>query len=111
MRDIFNSHPVSVLKKEISKTNIKGYSSMNKKQIVDLMMKNIERFKHIKMAVKKPRKKRVPREKKPPRPKKAPSKPRATNILPIPRPGEFDPKYTDQVLEFLDKVLEIQRKR
>ena len=53
MREIFNSHPVSVLKKEISKTNIKGYSKMKKAQIVDLMMKNKERFKHIKMAEKK----------------------------------------------------------
>jgi hypothetical protein len=53
MREIFNSHPVSVLKKEISKTNIKGYSKMKKGQIVDLMMKNKERFKHIKMAEKK----------------------------------------------------------
>lgn len=55
MRAIFNSHPVATLKKEISKTNIKGYSKMKKSQIVDLMMKNQERFKHIKMAEKKER--------------------------------------------------------
>ena len=49
MRDIFNSHPVTVLKKEISKTNIKGYSKMKKAEVVDLMMKHQARFKHIKM--------------------------------------------------------------
>ncbi len=48
---ILNSHPVSVLKKEISKTNIKGYSKMKKPELVALMMKeeNKPRFKHIKM--------------------------------------------------------------
>jgi len=50
MREIFNSHPVAVLKKEIAKTNIKGYSTMKKPQIVELMMKNKSRFSHIKMA-------------------------------------------------------------
>jgi hypothetical protein len=71
MREIFNSHPVSVLKKEISKTNIKGYSKMKKAQIVDLMMKNKERFKHIKMA-----KKPAPAQaKKPATPAKKPATP------------------------------------
>ena len=48
---ILNSHPVSVLKKEISKTNIKGYSKMNKPELIVLMMKveNKPRFHHIKM--------------------------------------------------------------
>ena len=49
-REILNSHPVSTLKKEISKTNIKGYSKMKKAEIVELMMKNKERFGHIKLA-------------------------------------------------------------
>jgi hypothetical protein len=47
-RDILNSHSVSTLKKEISKTNVKGYSKMKKAEVVDLMMKNKERFAHIK---------------------------------------------------------------
>ena len=49
-REILNSHPVATLKKEISKTNIKGYSKMKKSEIIDLMMANKSRFKHIKMA-------------------------------------------------------------
>ena len=50
--EVLNSHPVSVLKKEISKTNIKGYSKMKKKDIIALMMKDIhkDKFEHIKMA-------------------------------------------------------------
>lgn len=58
MREIFESHPVAVLKKEIAKTNIKGYSTMKKAEVVNLMMKNKARFSHIKMAEKKPRAKR-----------------------------------------------------
>ena len=48
MREILNSHSVSNLKKEISKTNIKGYSKMKKADIVNLMMKHKQRFSHIK---------------------------------------------------------------
>ena len=59
MKDIFNSHPVSVLKKEISKTNVKGYSKLKKAEVVELMIKNKDRFSHIKMAVKKERKARA----------------------------------------------------
>ena len=44
---ILNSHPVGHLKKEISKTNIKGYSKMKKGEIIDLMLKYPDRFKHI----------------------------------------------------------------
>jgi ribosomal protein L12E/L44/L45/RPP1/RPP2 len=47
-REILNSHPVTALRKEISKTNIKGYSKMTKAQVVDVMMKNKEKFSHIK---------------------------------------------------------------
>ena len=48
---ILQSHPVSVLKKEISKTNIKGYSKMKKAELIVLMMtsQNRPRFHHIKM--------------------------------------------------------------
>ncbi len=48
MERILKSHPVSNLKFEISKSNIKGYSKMKKAQIVELMLKNKEKFKHIK---------------------------------------------------------------
>jgi len=61
-RDILNSHPISVLKKEISKTNIKGYSKMKKPEIVELMMKTPTRFSHIKMN-EKARKKAEPKKK------------------------------------------------
>lgn len=47
-REILNSHPISTLRKEISKTNIKGYSKMKKTEIVELMMKTPARFSHIK---------------------------------------------------------------
>ena len=46
-KEILNSHPASTLKKEISKTNIKGYSKMKKGELVELMMKNKEKFGHI----------------------------------------------------------------
>ncbi len=49
-KEILESHPVTVLKKEISKTNIKGYSKMKKSEIVSLMLKpeHSKRFSHIK---------------------------------------------------------------
>lgn len=59
MKDIFESHPVSVLKKEIAKTNIKGYSKMKKAEVIELMIKNKDKFGHIKMADKKPVKRAV----------------------------------------------------
>jgi len=61
-REILNSHPISVLKKEISKANIKGYSKMKKPEIVELMMKTPTRFSHIKMN-EKAKKKAEPKKK------------------------------------------------
>ena len=54
---ILESHPVSVLKKEIRKSNIKGYSGLKKAEIIVIMLKdeNKGRFDHIKMAEKKER--------------------------------------------------------
>ena len=66
-REELESHPVTTLKKEISKTNIKGYSKMKKPEIVELMLKNKDRFHHIKMAEKKPKEEK-------PKPKPAPKK-------------------------------------
>lgn len=51
-REILESHSAATLKKEISKTNIKGYSKMKKAELVDLMLKHKDRFHHIKMAEK-----------------------------------------------------------
>ena len=67
---ILQSHPLSVLKKEISKTNIKGYSKMKKDELIALMMleENRPKFHHILMAEKKERKSK---EVKPKRAKKS----------------------------------------
>jgi len=53
-RPILDSHPISVLRKEISKTNIKGYSKMKKAEVISLMLKreNASKFSHIKMREK-----------------------------------------------------------
>jgi len=68
-REILNSHPVGTLKKEISKTNVKGYSKMKKAEVVELMMKHKDRFGHITMKGKakpaeaeKPKKKKLTKE-------------------------------------------------
>ena len=63
-REELESHAVTTLKKEISKTNIKGYSKMKKPEVVELMLKNKDRFHHIKMAEKKTKKEK-PKEDKP----------------------------------------------
>ncbi len=47
-REILNSYTATALRKEISKTNIRGYSKMTKKELIDVMMKNKERFSHMK---------------------------------------------------------------
>ena len=72
-KEILNSHPVGTLKKEISKTNVKGYSKMKKAEVVELMMKHKDRFGHITMKGKakpaekpaeaeKPKKKKLTKE-------------------------------------------------
>ena len=58
-REILMSHPVATLKKEISRTNIKGYSKMKKSEIVQLMLDNKDRFGHIKMAPTRKEKKEI----------------------------------------------------
>jgi len=47
MEAILKSHPVATLKKEISKTNVKGYSKMRKAEVVSLMLKHKEKFSYI----------------------------------------------------------------
>ena len=56
------SHGVSTLKKEISKTNIKGYSKMKKPEIINLMLKNSDRFNHIQHKEKAQRKEPEPKK-------------------------------------------------
>jgi hypothetical protein len=55
-KEILQSHPVSVLKKEISKSNVKGYSRMKKAEVIELMLKHKEKFSHIEMATSVPKK-------------------------------------------------------
>ena len=64
-KEILDSHPVATLKREIGKTNIRGYSKLGKADLITLMMKNKERFGHIKMAEKKARAPRAKKEEKP----------------------------------------------
>ena len=83
---ILQSHPVATLKKELSKTNIKGYSKLKKGALIELMMRaeNRPRFHHIKMAGKKEKpakpvpimiKRRLKKLKKPIKPERATRKP------------------------------------
>ena len=53
-KEILNSYSVVELRKEVSKTNIKGYSKMKKSEVVELMMKpnNKPKFHHIKAKTK-----------------------------------------------------------
>ena len=74
MREILTSMSVLSLKREISKTNIKGYSKMKKAEVIDLMMKPVHRSRFSHLAKKGVKKERLPvfkaiSEKKPP-PKK-----------------------------------------
>tara|TARA_B110000285_G_scaffold17157_1_gene16713 strand:+ start:236 stop:550 length:315 start_codon:yes stop_codon:yes gene_type:complete len=55
LREILNSHPVSVLRKKIAEQNIKGYHAAKKSDVVDKMLEHPERFQGIVMADKKPR--------------------------------------------------------
>ena len=75
MKDILNSHTIQYLKKEISKTNIKGYSKMKKGELVNLMSSNSSKFGYIKHKSKPV--KAAPAKKAPP---KAKSPPKADNL-------------------------------
>lgn len=54
-REILNSYSQDRLKEEIAKTNIEGYKSLKKPELIELMMKYKERFGHLKMNEKKRR--------------------------------------------------------
>ncbi len=68
LKSRLESHSISTLRKEISKTNIKGYSKMKKAEVVALMLKHSDRFNHIQQREKVARKAPAPR--KAPEPKK-----------------------------------------
>lgn len=71
LKSRLQSHPVATLKKEISSTNIKGYSKMKKAEVVALMLKNKEKFDHIKIATKKKAEPKKAEASAPAEPKKA----------------------------------------
>ena len=76
-REILNSHPVKNLKAELSKVKKSfNYGSLKKSELVELMLKNKELFKHIKMYEppqrKKPEPKPAPKAKAAPKEKAAP---------------------------------------
>ena len=64
--EILNSHTVKTLRSEISKQNIKGYSKtgVKKPQLIALMLKNKERFMHIKMNEKPAKKEKAEKKEK-----------------------------------------------
>jgi hypothetical protein len=112
-REILNSHPISTLKKEISKTNIKGYSKMKKSEVVNLMLKNKERFGHIKMNEKtkksvanptpkvaeKPKKKEIKfvvKKKDEPKPQEEPKKKKNINFI-VKKKEEPKPKPVSEL--------------
>ena len=47
MKVLLHRYTLKVLKKEISKKNIKGYSKLRKKELIDLIMKNKSKFTHL----------------------------------------------------------------
>ena len=55
LKSILETHPTTALKKEISKTNIKGYSKLKKNDVISLMLKHPDRFIHLQTAIKKER--------------------------------------------------------
>ena len=57
MEEILKTYTTPELKKEISKTNLKRYSKMKKIEVINLMMKHPQKFKHIEAKKKEPKKK------------------------------------------------------
>jgi len=112
MKNILNSYNTTELKRFISKTNIKGYSKLRKEELIELMLKNAERFNHIKMKPAKPKKaqpKKVEPKKEQPKkvePKKAvkkpvePKKPNEDSFI-----NEYDTIYASNILSQYNKEM------
>lgn len=94
-REILNSHPIRNLKAEIRKVKkTLNYSKLTKDEIVDLMMKNKDNFKHIKMYEKPARKTAKPKTAEPPKVKAKPvpktaepktAEPKKVKAKPVPK--------------------------
>jgi len=63
--EVLNSHPISSLKKHISQSNIKGYSRLKKKELIELMIKHKEKFAHVTKKEKAKTKAKAPSKAKP----------------------------------------------
>jgi len=103
MREILESYSSTELKKEISKTNIKGYSKMKKSEIVNLMLKNKDRFSHLKK-----------KEKKAPAPKKEAPAPKKKMVIKKPAPKKEEPKkkgfeFRDNTKKYIEFVKRLPR--
>lgn len=116
-REMLNSHPIIYLKKEISKTNIKGYSKMKKSEVIELMMKHKDRFHHIKHKDGPPSKKSEPPKKEKPKiqsdyldflrkKKKAGTEPKKSEALP-----QYDKATAEAVADEIVKDLKKQGKQ
>jgi len=118
-KEILNSHPATTLKKEISKTNIKGYSKLKKGELVELMMKNKERFSHIKKKgeetkeePKKKKKKKIfllPKKEEPKKPAKKETKPKAKKLTmkEVEDSDAFDKsKYKDFYFDLVERFID-----
>ncbi len=51
-RQILESHPITSLRRHIRESNMRGYSKMTKPELIDHMMVNESRFKHVQPYVK-----------------------------------------------------------
>jgi chemotaxis protein histidine kinase CheA len=105
---ILSSYTIAQLKREISKTNIKGYSKMKRAELHAIIMKNKERFSHLKEQEKKkpaPKAKAKPKTKPPTnKPKPAPKpKPKPKPKTPTPKPKTPPPKTPPSELDELKK--------
>lgn len=90
---ILNSYTIRQLKKEISKTNIKGYSKMKRAELHAIIVKNKQRFSHLTEQTKAPPKVKAKPKAKPPtnKPKPAP-KPKPKPKTPTPKKKTPTPK-------------------
>lgn len=61
--EILKTYSVTELRKEVGKARIKNYSKLKKSEVMDLMMKNKEKFHHLKGKVKAPKAKAVAKPK------------------------------------------------
>ena len=108
LKSRLESHSLSTLKKEISKTNVKGYSKMKKAEVVALMLKHSDRFNHIQHAdtkksePKKEEPKKVKKIIKKSEPKEEPKK--VKKIIKKPEPKEEPKNDNEKVKEFVDKL-------